>query len=412
MIKSVQKTSGYRLFIWLLLALCIAAIYLIVSQRGSDLIPFGDSAQYWAAGKLMFSGGNPYSPEQVIQLKQLAGKEDDLPENQIAMMLYPPWVIPFLLPFGLVDYPLMRLLWLIAHIIILVLSVNLLWKIYSGPDGKKFIIYLLLITFAPTFTLLIIGHITTIQLLGLVGFLYFIHGDDSHTPWGYFAAGASASLALLKPQLLYLFIFALLVWIILNRNWMMLIGGATMILFLSLIAVIMNPLVFFQYWDTFINYEVGTWATPTIGMILRLVIGIEYEWLQLFPILFGLACFFISWRKQGGKWDWIDELPLLLLVCVVTAPFAWTYDMIVLIIPVIAITIKLVEMRFNWTISLFFLSYLLINLLTLYLHSFLHDFWFLWYAPFLLVWYLVGKRTSNKRAQKSSGLKPDHTVSN
>jgi hypothetical protein len=360
----------------------------------------------------MFTGGNPYSPEQVIQLKQQAGKVTELPETQIAMMLYPPWVIPFLLPFGLLNYPLMRLLWFVSHIIILVLSANLLWKIYTGPDRKKYFVYLLLITFAPTFIVLIIGHINPLQLLGLVGFLYFFRGEDRQSRWDHFAAGASASLVLLKPQLLYLFLFALLVWIIHNRNWIMLAGGASMILILSFIPLIMNPLVFFQYWDTFINYEVGTWATPTIGMILRLVIGIEHEWLQLFPIPIGLTWFIIYWRKQGGKWNWIDELPLLLLICVVTAPFAWTYDMVVLLIPVFAITIELLKLRFNWTVGIFFISYILINLLNLYLRGFLNDFWFLWYAPFLLVWYLVGKRISNKEVQKSSVLTLDHTPPN
>jgi hypothetical protein len=295
----------------------------------------------------------------------------------------------------------MRLIWLISHITILLISTNLLWRIYSGPKGKKYLVYLLLIIFAPTFFILTIGHITTLHLLGLVGFLYFVK-NAHRSRQNYFFAGASASLVLIKPQLLYLFLFAIIVWIIGKRNWLVLFGGAIMILILSLIPIIINPTVFIQYWDTLSNYEVGTWATPTIGMVLRLLVGIDYEWLQALPMIFGVAWFVIHWRQHRKKWDWLEELPLLLLICVVTAPYGWTYDMVVLLIPVISLSIEMMRIKFNWVTGLFFISYIFINMLALYMHSFLDDFWFFWYAPVLLIWYLFGKRIISRHDIQSS----------
>jgi hypothetical protein len=223
-----------------------------------------------------------------------------------------------------------------------------------------------------------------------VGFLYFLNKKPDST-WNYFIAGASASLVLLKPQLMYLFLFALLVWILKNRNWLLMAGGFSMLGTLSLISLAMNPQIFSHYWQTFSSYEVGAWASPTIGMALRLIFGLEYEWLQLLPILIGLGWFLYFWSKKKHNWNWIDDLPLLLLVGIVTVPYGWTYDMVVLLIPVIAIIIQVMEIKFDWKVFIFFTAYLFINIITLYLHSFLDDFWFLWYAPFLLIWYLIGK---------------------
>lgn len=337
----------------------------------------------------MISGENPYSPDLAMELRNSTGNVFPFPEEVISMMLYPPWSIPFFLPFGFLNFPLMRLLWFIFHIALLVICTNRLWKIYSGPINKKYFVFVILITFAPTYFLLVNGHITTMHLLGLIGFLYFIENPSIRNQ---LASGASASLVLIKPQLLYLFLFALIIWIIFNRRWMVLFGGACMILMLSLISIVINPIIYFQFWDTFSNYDFGTWATPTIGMLGRFIFGLEYEWLQILPIFLGLVWFISYWYRRRRKWDWLAELPLLLLVCVVTSPYGWTYDMVVLLIPVIAITIDLTKIRFNWIIGIYFFTYILINLLTLYLHSFLNDFWFFWYAPFLLIWYLIGKK--------------------
>ena len=393
--SSFRSTRTYRLLVWILIAICILSIYLLVADRGPGMIPYGDSVQYWAAGNLVLRGENPYSAEKVMELRISEGNNLIFPPNSTSMMLYPPWVIPFLLPFGFNNYPLMRLLWFIFHIVILVISANAIWKLYEGKSKKKYVIYLILLTFPPTYFVLVIGHFTTLHLLGLVGFLYFLHKKPV-SRWNNFAAGAFASIVLLKPQLMYLYVIALLIWIIKQRNWYLMAGGLSTIGILSLISISINPQIYSQYWETISNYESGPWLTPTIGMGLRSIFGLQYEWLQLVPILLGAGWFLYYWSKKGQNWNWIDDLPLLLLVGFVTVPYGWTYDMVILLIPVIAIIIQVMEIKFDWKVVLFFISFLVVNLATLYLHSFLDDFWFLWYAPFLLVWYLSGKRLQRK----------------
>ena len=287
----------------------------------------------------------------------------------------------------------MRLLWFIFHIVILIICANTIWKLYEGSSKKKFVIYLIILTFPPTYFVLVIGHFTTLHLLGLVGFLYFLHKE----PVGRrnnFLAGVSATLVLLKPQLMYLYLIALAIWTIKKRNWYLIVGGFSTIGLLSLISISINPQIFSHCWETFSNYEPGLWLTPTIGMGLRAIFGLHLEWLHLLPVFLGISWFLYYWSKKRQNWNWLDNLPLILLVGFVTVPYGWTYDMVVLLLPVLAVIIQIMEVKFDWKVVIFLLIYFLVNLTTLYLHSFLHDFWFFWYAPFLLSWYLISKSKS------------------
>ncbi len=116
--SSIRDQSAYRILTWIALTFCIFGIYYLVFIKNSISIPFGDSVNYWAAGKLMLNGNNPYLSENVLELRYLAGNFTDFPPNAIFQIMYPPWAMPFMLPLGLFDYPISSLFWLIFHIII------------------------------------------------------------------------------------------------------------------------------------------------------------------------------------------------------------------------------------------------------------------------------------------------------
>jgi hypothetical protein len=170
-----------------------------------------------------------------------------------------------------------------------------------------------------------------------------------------------------------------------------LIGGFSLIGFLTLISIAINPQILTNYWEVISIYDPAPWLTPTMGMGLRLLLGMEYTWLQLIPAVIGLGWFLYYWSKKRQDWNWLEEIPLILLVGFVTVPYGWTYDMVILSLPVFVIIILLMKIEFSWKVAIFLISYFLINLATMYLHSFLHDLWFMWYAPTLLIWYLIGR---------------------
>src|SRR5947199_2998908 len=71
-----------------------------------DVFP-GDFLEYWASARLLLAGNNPYSPEQQIMLQRSV-----VPNTvQPLMMWNPPWTLFFILPFGLLGFPLAQAIW-------------------------------------------------------------------------------------------------------------------------------------------------------------------------------------------------------------------------------------------------------------------------------------------------------------
>ena len=165
-----QKSLKYRIFIWSAFALCLLGIWYLLSILNPIVIRYGDSVQYWAAGRLMIFDGNPYSAELVETLRQQAGIFLDLPPDATSMMLYPPWTLPFLIPFGFLDYTLSRLLWFVFHLVIIFFSARFIWHLYQGPKQYYWVAFLVAFTFTPSLYVLLMGHITTLSLIRYPGF--------------------------------------------------------------------------------------------------------------------------------------------------------------------------------------------------------------------------------------------------
>ena len=398
MLSSFRYKPVYKISVWIMAGILFILTFLMISNKDSPFLNAGDSVNYWAAGQLMLNGDNPYLSENVLNLRYIAGNFKEFPQNAIFQIMYPPWAMTLLLPLGIFDFTVSSILWLIIHVSVIIFSANRIWKIYNGPQDKKYILYLATVFFAPTFIVLVMGHFTTLHLLGLVGFLYFLQNSNNE-PNKEFAAGFCAAIVLIKPQLLYLFLIALLIWSMHHRRWKIILGGMTFIFTTSFISIVLNPLIFNQYVEAFASYSLGVWATPTLGTVLRAfslnLISKDIEWLQVLPILFGLAWLIFYYRKHHKTWDWVEELPLVILVSFVTCPYMWTYDMIVLLIPVISLTIKLIEQPNRIIMGIFGIIFLAMNLSTIILHRFYDDFWFVWYAPGILVLYLIGSRISS-----------------
>ena len=394
MIVSLRKRPIYRFSLYVLIVLILIALIKLVSED-PERTAFGDSVQYWAAARLMLTGSNPYSPEQVMELRRQAGNFTKFTSDAVSMMLYPPWTIPLILPFGALNYPISRLLWLLFHIFVVFFSVRTIWYLYQGPREWKWVAYLVAFAFEPTILILRAGHITTLHLLGIVGFLYFINNSSNKKSADLFA-GACVALVTIKPQLLYLFLLALLLWVIERRRWGILAGGSFAILFSSLIAWLINPRVFNQYWLAISNYPIGSWATPTLGSVLRLIFGIEREWLQVLPSIIMTIGFLFYWWKKHTQWNWLEQTPLLVLGSFLVSPYTWTYDMVALLLPILQVVIGLLRRSWDWSMGILFAAYIFICAFALYLHIYLDDFWFVWFAPGILIWYWVGNKIINK----------------
>jgi len=289
------------------------------------------------------------------------------------------------MPFGMLNYYSGRLSWLIFSIVLILISTHLLWAIYAGDPKKRWIPLLATLTFAPVISVLEVGQIGPWVLLGLVGFLYF---STSHqNDW---LAGVFIAIASIKPQIALLFWVALLIWVIQERRWLVLISASITVLVLTLITMAFNPLILQQYFAMFQAYHITDWANPTIGAYLRyFIFGIDKFWLQFIPSIFGGIWLIYTWISHNKSWNWPKDLPIILLVSQITSPYTWTYDLVILLLPIIQAAFWILMDPKRRSIIIFLIIYLVLNILDLVLHMKLEDFWFLWFAPSLLIWYLL-----------------------
>jgi len=114
------------------------------------------------------------------------------------------------------------------------------------------------------------------------------------------------------------------------------------------------------------------------------------------------------WRKHARNWNWTEQLPLLLLVSFVTAPYgAWPFDM-VLLLPAAFYLAARTEAHGGWRTTTTrersaLLSLVAINLgcLTLNLLA-VASVWFMWVSPAVLIAYVAGTKELSSHGERSA----------
>jgi hypothetical protein len=369
----VQK----KLILWGLLFLAILAI-----SRMKLSVPLYDYVNYWSAGRLNVQGDNPYDLEQLLSLQTLGGWT----EEWAIPTWYPPWVLPILMLFSQFEYSTSRILWFLASVCILVFAILQSWKMYAGPPKQVWVGLLIGTLFTPTIISLMLGQASPWILLGLMCFLIYIK-----QPRTYWLAGIFAGLTSIKPQLLILFWIALLLWSFYQKKWHVLAGSAVTIITGFVISIGFNHNVIIEYIQSLQSSPPFYLATPTIGYYLRVVFGFDKTWLQFIPTLIGVIWLLYYWHLKKSNWDWLQEIPTLLFASLITAPFTWNHDMIVLTPALMQATILLLMSRKRWVKVSILVVFILANIANLILHKLRDETWVIWMAPLLLICFLVAR---------------------
>jgi Glycosyltransferase family 87 len=356
------------------------------NMAASDPKYVRDFVEYWAASRLLLTGHNPYGPQELFELQRSVGWSDSIP----LLMWNPPWTLSIILPFGLASFDVAQFLWLLLNIFIVVFCAKQLWLLYGGPPTAYRRAWLVVLTFVPAYLVLLLGQIGPLILLGLVGFLHCARDKN----WK--SAGAFTILVSIKPHLLYLFWIALVLWIIEKRQWQLMIGIMVSGFIAATIPLLFSPSVYTNYMQLNTTTILPTpydWQTPTIGRAARLFFGGEKIWLQFVPCFIGIVWLGFHWQKSKQEWDWAEQLPSLIVVSLATAPFAWSFDYIVLLPAVIQVASWLSRRGVLWRESPVVIVYGVIMMLYLLLFFVSpNDFWRFWLGPAFVVAYVVFRK--------------------
>jgi len=372
-----------RVLTWAGLLLCLFLLYLEAPLLTSEKwLQVDDTVEYWAAGRLNLSGANPYSPEGLAPLENQAGRFFQVP----VMMWNPPYTLVIAMPLAALPYPVSRLVWLILNVVLLALGAEWTWRVYAGPRRYRWLAWLLCFAFIPTLNAIGSGQIAILLFVGAAGFLFY---QREGKLW---QAGMVAALMAVKPHSLYLFWVILLLWALSRRRWPALLGAIGALAIGTAIASLFNPPLVGQYLHAITSFPPLDWATPTLGGLLRLLLGTERSWLQFAAAPVGLAWALWRWRKCRQQWDWSEQMPLLVAVSLVTAAYGWSCDLVVFLLAPLQVAASLTRTRDLRTAAIVFGSYAAITGVSVALHGRVNDFWFMWLAPALLAWYLLARR--------------------
>ena len=346
----------------------------------SGILNQDDFVEYWAAGRLNLSGANPYDPQWLFALQV-----EVWPDRKEPLMMWnPPWALALVMPFGFLDYTSARLLWLAGSLILVFLSINWIWEMYGGTDRKRWLGWSFGLAFMPTLLVLRTGQISLLLLAGLLGFLLAVRSER------YLLAGVAVSLLMVKPHLLLIFWLALAVWVLRQRRYQVLFGCAIPLTFGSLLALAFNPVVFQHYAASASTQPPTIWVTATIGALLRLLLGPAQIWYQFIPLALGAIWFIWYWLINHQGWSWGGQMPAIVLVSLLSSPFGWSFDQVVLLLVIIPITVWVTAQNDRKHTRVFALAYFLIQAMALVINLLdLNHIWFVWVPPAFAVMYIL-----------------------
>jgi len=339
--ETQQQRSDRRQKRPMLLIVCLSITALALLFIRADIhpdvhsdsaAPPNDFAFYWTAARLILDGKNPYSVAATVDLQHRLCFAGD----RALVMLNPPWILPLIAPFGAMPFSIGTRLWLVMGLAIMMISVHWLWELY-GEGGSRWIGWLVAATFLPVAVVLAIGQIGPLILFGLAGYLRFQARQKNYL------AGAFLFFAALKPHLIFLVWVALLLYTLHRKRWESLAAFLSVLSVASLLAVVLDHHVFYEYAALFRGGKAVLGATPTLGGVLRSVSG--FLPMQFLPVAGAALWFAIYWHRWRSSWEWRSRLPSLLLVSIVATPYSWFFDQVVLLPSIFFATLSVLRSR-------------------------------------------------------------------
>lgn len=374
----------------------LAALALLVWL--TSIIPFaapasyGDFQAYWSASYLLAHGQDFTDSDLLSQIEQI---KTGWTRDFVMSTWNPPWLLVLLIPYTWLPFRQVAWLWLFTNIGLIFSASLLSWRVFCWPThGTKrdWVALLLAFSFVPTLLTLFVGQVNTLVYFGLAGFLFFYKESRA------FMAGAVLALTLVKPHLVYVLLPIVFLISAREGRWRVWWGLGGVILLLTGIALVLRPTFVLDYGRSVTTGDLLNWQTPTLGGILTLWWGWDWsKWLGTAVLPLTIALW--VWRP-----DWLTFLTWFngtLLLSVMTAPFGWGYDAIVLLLPVLqmaawAVTGQL--RRRNAGLLFLFLFIMDLLLLRLRLQG-INEVYYVW-LPVVVTALYIGAQVSGKASQR------------
>ena len=359
---------------WLLIGLpvlVILAALLAIRIVGSMDYHHNDNDffTFWLAGHLVTQASSPYDTAQWV-----AGYHQfDIGYIPNPAFLYPLPLALLLAPLGILPFHTAYIVWVALIQLMIILSLALLLSLENNPRAKLFYIPLLagIVLFRPTILTLTQGQVSGLFLFGMawIAFLW------KKGKW--FLGGFLLGLLALKPNLGMLVIGLTAFWLIIQKRWMAIFGTLASGIFIFIAGLIANPEWISQYWQIGSNKLAGTFGgSPTVWGLGALISHNQSTGTLLFgglAAMFVLLGFFWAVIRSRTTPEPLSVLALAVTVTLLIAPYTWTYDQLLLILPITVMILAMDRMGVRFPLTAFFLLGVdVLALVLLYFDTVLH----------------------------------------
>jgi hypothetical protein len=294
-------------------------------------------------------------------------------------MRNPPYALWIALPLGFVGRDTGVVLWSLAIVASLMVSVRILWILNGRPADR---LHLLGYIFAPAIACIPLGQTGTFPLMGLVLFLW-LHRTRP------VIAGACLTLVALKPHLFLVFGLVLLAWSVVRRAYRVVAGSI-----LGMTAALALPFCFrgsiwHDYWPILHAADAESKLLPTVSALVRLASG-GVAWAQYIPL--GLAALWALryFYERRESWDWQTDGLLVTLVSVWAAPYYWFTDEVIVLPAILRGIYRNADRR---AVMVSFGVANAIALVAVLMEVKLGSGFFIWTSTFWALWYVLSPGT-------------------
>jgi len=331
--KTLKGVAG------LVLVASLAGFLALRQQQIRASVTDRDSIAYWAAARLLLHHQDPYSAPSVLALQRSQGYEADKP----LVLRTPPWSLWMVLPLGLLNPYWAWVLWLAILLASLLFSMRISWRMYGDGIRPPAIFLLAGYLFAPVPACLVAGQLGMVLLLSIV--LFFVT-EETHP----LIAGAVLLIPFAKPHLFSLLWPILAIWIATRRKWSL--AGGFALSFSSAVAIAwaFDPAVFWHYREMLRQASIQYEFIPALSGVLRLIFFRRFFWAQFLPVAAGLLWSGWYYWKNRRIWSWGAHGPALLTVSVLTTPYAWMTDEVILLPAILQGTLWVYRAKPNLTL--------------------------------------------------------------
>ena len=318
---------------WILVSLLFVGI---VSFAAADKIVNSidyhnnDFFTFWLAGHMVTQGGDPYSALQWVAGHHAFGVTW-IPNQAY---VYPLPLSLLFVPLGWLPLHQAFIVWVALSIMMIMVALTLLLKTQAGSGLLAIPLICGIIFFRPTILTLFTGQISgwLLLLLAITATLW----ENGKWEWG----GLVLPLLMLKPNLGAPLVFLLGLWLLFQKRYKAILAMVFMGMILIVIGFLQNPHWLSAYWSIGNTKLAETFGgSPTVWG-LGALIGHNQTTVTLIigsaAALMIMLGFFRAILQSHASMRPVGVLALAICVTLLVTPYTWTYDQLLLVLPITA----------------------------------------------------------------------------